>query len=166
MCAAVVMSGSSGLERATLAPVLASRSARRSTAVRMTAAVGTSGCASRTRTRKFSSFSLRMCGGRAEEAADIGAELERHVAGGQRRRRAAGGASGRAAEVPWVVRRAVDVVVALPVGQRDGHVGLAQHDGASGLGARDDQSILCWPPVLAAREAPGGRQSRDVEGLL
>ena len=104
--------------------------------------------------------------GRAQRAADIGAELQRHVAGRQRRRRAAGRAARRAAEIPGVVRGAVDLVEALPVRKRDRHVGLAQHDGACRLGARHDQRILRRPPVLAARKAPGCRQARDVEGLL
>src|SRR4051794_20277487 len=45
--------GTSGLSRPTLTPTLTSRCDKRSSAVRMVAAVGNSGCVSMTDTRKF-----------------------------------------------------------------------------------------------------------------
>ena len=102
----------------------------------------------------------------AQRAADVGAERERTVARRQRRRRSAGGAAGRAAEVVGIVGGAVDVVVALPVGERDRHVGLAEDDAARVLHPRDRQRVFRRPEILLRRKAPGGRQPRDVVGFL
>ncbi len=104
--------------------------------------------------------------GHAQRAADIGAELERHVARGERRRRSSRRAARRPSQVPGVVGPPVDVVVALPIGERERNVGLAEDDGAGGLQARNRESILLGPEVLGCRKAPRGGQAGDVIGFL
>ena len=66
----------------------------------------------------------------AHRAADVGAELERREAGGDRRRRAARRAARDARDVPRVVRRAEELVEALHVARPARQVGLAEDDGA------------------------------------
>src|SRR5690606_28721750 len=71
-----------------------------------------------------------VMGGIANRRADVAAELERREARRQRRRAATRGAAGHAARVPGVAGGAVDRIEGLPVGERDRHVGLAEHDRA------------------------------------
>jgi hypothetical protein len=102
----------------------------------------------------------------AQRAADIGTERQRSEAGSECRRRAAGGAAGRTAHVPRIVRGAVDVVVALPVGEHQRHVGLAKDDGAGALEAGDREGVLLRHKALGRHDAPGRRQAGDIEGFL
>src|SRR5689334_2750599 len=64
-------------------------------------------------------------GRRAQRAADVGTEFQRHKPGRERRRAAARRAAGGARKIPRIVGRAIDLVKALPVGQMDRHIGLA-----------------------------------------
>src|ERR1700674_4967661 len=83
---------------------------------------------------------------RAQGATDVRAERQRPKTGGQRRGGPAGGAARRAAEIPRIVGRSVNVVVALPVAQNDGHIGLAEDESARCLEAGDrDCVFLCYP---------------------
>ncbi len=68
--------------------------------------------------------------------------------------------------VPRIVGRAVDVVVALPVAEAERHIGLAENDGAGALEARHRERVFLGDEILERRDAPGGRQSGDVEGFL
>ena len=102
----------------------------------------------------------------AQGAADIGAERQRSIARGERRRRSAGGAARRAAEIEGVVGGAVDLVIALPVGEPERDVGLAEDDAAGVLDPRDRQRVFRRRKILLRRNAPGRRQSRDIVGFL
>jgi hypothetical protein len=73
----------------------------------------------------------------AQRAADIRAERQRAITGGERGRRSARRSAGSPSEVVWVVRRAVDVVVALQIAQTERHVSLAENDPARVLHAHD-----------------------------
>ena len=84
-------------------------------------------------------------GRHAKRAADVGPERQRPEAGGERSRGAARRASGGALRIIRVVGDPVDGVVALPVVEPDGHVGLAEDDRAGRLDAADDQRILGGP---------------------
>jgi hypothetical protein len=61
---------------------------------------------------------------------------------------------------------AVDRVEALPVGEPDRHVGLAEDDCACALQALDRERGFFRDVVDVLREAESGRQSRHVEGFL
>ena len=103
---------------------------------------------------------------RAQRAAHVGTQRQRPHPRGERRRRAARGSPRRPANVPGVVGRSVDGVVALPVAERQRHIGLAKDHGARLFQAGDDQGVLLWPKILELRIAPSRRQTGDVEGLL
>ena len=102
----------------------------------------------------------------AQRAADVGAEFERHIPGRQRRSAAARRAARAAPEIPRVVRRAVDVIVALPVGETDRHVGFADDHRTGCLQPLDRQRVGGRTPVAAFRISPGRRQAGDIELLL
>src|SRR5205807_292538 len=95
----------------------------------------------------------------ADRAADIRADRERTETRGQCRSASARGAAGRAAEIPRIVRRPVDLVVALEIPQADRDVGLADDDGAGGLQSRDQKSIFGRLEIPELREAPCRRQA-------
>src|SRR5690606_30216616 len=80
-------------------------------------------------------------GGVADRAADVGAEVEPGEAGCDHGRGPAGGAARGPLQVPGVVRGAVDLVVALPVGERLRHVGLAEDHRAGGEQALDRDGV-------------------------
>jgi hypothetical protein len=103
---------------------------------------------------------------RAQRAADIGAELQGHEAGGECRRRAARRSARGAAEIPRIIGGAVNVVVALPIPDRDRQIGLADHDSAGGLEPLHRPRVDFCLPVLEFRIAPGRRQAGDAELLL
>jgi hypothetical protein len=65
-----------------------------------------------------------------------------------------------------VAGAAIDRVDALPVGQVDRHIGLADDDRARRLQPLHQQRILQGDLVLEARMAPGGREPGDIEALL
>ena len=104
--------------------------------------------------------------GHAQRTADVGAQRERPVTGRERRRRSAGGAARRAAEIERIVGDAVDLVIALPVGESDRHVGLAEDHAAGGFDAGNRQRVLRRREILLRRKAPGRGQPRDVVGFL
>ena len=104
--------------------------------------------------------------GHAQRAADIGAELERHVARGERRRRSSRRAARASEPGPrgcWSTRRRR---CSSANRRARADVGLAENDGAGGLQARNRESILLGPEVLGCRKAPCGRQAGDVIGFL
>ena len=102
----------------------------------------------------------------ANRSADIRAGFQRAEARSQRGRRAPRRTAGRPIGTPRVARGAIDFVVALKIGQIQGHIGLAQEDGARGLEARDAFRILRRQIVLELGQAPGRRQVGHVIGLL
>jgi hypothetical protein len=102
----------------------------------------------------------------AQRAADIGAERQRAEAGSQRRRGAAGRTARRAGEIPRIVGGAVNVVEALPVGEHQRHIGLAENDSAGALEPGDRECVLLRHKALGRHYAPGRRQAGDVERFL
>ena len=104
--------------------------------------------------------------GVADGGADIAARLEAGEACGQGGRGAAGGATRRAAQVPGIVRRAVDGVVALIVGEVDGDIGLAEEDHARAEEAIHGEGIARRDMVLELGHAPGRRHTDHVIGFL
>ena len=102
----------------------------------------------------------------AQRAADVGAERQRAVTRRERRRRSAGGAAGRAAEIERIVGGAVDLVVALPVAERDGTLVLPRITPPASLTREIDSASSGGDEILLRRKTPGRRQSRDVEGFL
>ena len=65
-----------------------------------------------------------------------------------------------------VLGGAVDGVVALPVGQEQRHVGLAEQGDASASEPLDRERVLGRDVVLVGGHAPGRRRAGDVERLL
>ena len=104
--------------------------------------------------------------GHPDRAADVRADRERTETRGQRRARSARGAAGRPAEIPRVVRRPVDVVVALEIPQADRDIGLADDDGACRLQPRDHKGVFRRLEIPEMRKAPCRRQAGDVERFL
>src|SRR5438477_408276 len=102
----------------------------------------------------------------ADGRADVAARLQRGEPGRERRRRAAGRPARRARDVPGIVRRAVDRVEALPVGEEERHVGLAEEHGAGAEQAIDNDRVPRRDVGLVGRHAPRRRQARDVVRLL
>ncbi|MGY4346417.1 hypothetical protein ACVWXM_002884 [Bradyrhizobium sp. GM7.3] len=107
-----------------------------------------------------------MEGGHAQRAADVGPKREWSVACRERRRRAARRATRRAAEIERIVRRAVDLVVALPIRQAHGDVGLAEDDATGLLDPGDRQRVLRRLEIFLRRPAPGRGQAGDVVGFF
>ena len=87
----------------------------------------------------------------ADRGTDVAAGLDPGQACGQRRRRAAGRAAWCARKVPGVVGGAVDLVVALPVGEHERHVGLAKQDDTGVEHALHRQGILAGDIGLEIR---------------
>ncbi len=104
--------------------------------------------------------------GGAQRTADVGADGQRAESARQGRRRSAGGSARRAAVVPRVVGRAVDLVETLDVLQPQGHIGLAEHHRAGGLDPRHLHRVLGRHEVPVLGHAPGRGQPGDVVGLL
>ena len=102
----------------------------------------------------------------AQRAGDVAAGAEGRQPRGKRRRFAARRATGRARQVPRVVGGAVNVIVALRVGEHVRHVGLAEHDGAGMQQAIDQERVAGGDVVLPQRIAEGGRQAGDIERFL
>ena len=65
-----------------------------------------------------------------------------------------------------IVRGAVNLVVALKIGQRQGHVRLAEDDDAGGFQLLYRFRILGGDVVLPDRVAPGSGSACQVEGFL
>ena len=82
--------------------------------------------------------------GSAHRSTKVRTKRQRTKAARERRGRAARRAPGRETKVPGIIGCPVDVVVALPVAQRQRHIGLAENDGARILYARNDQRVFFW----------------------
>ena len=102
----------------------------------------------------------------ADGGTDVAAEFEPGEAGRKRGGRPAGGPAGGAREVPGVVGGAVDRVEALPIRQRDRHIGLAEDHRPGVQQPLHRKRIGRGDRVLQRREAPMGRQAGDVEAFL
>ncbi len=102
----------------------------------------------------------------ANRGADVATRLDPGEARGERRGRAARGAAGRAADVPRIVGRAVNRIVALPVGQHHRHVALAEQRHARIDHALRQHGGRLRDVVLHRRQAPGGGRARDLKALL
>ena len=116
--------------------------------------------------RRFVSIDAAVMRRVAQRAGYVAASAECREPGGECGSFAARRAAGRARRIPRVVGGAVDVVVALRVGEHEGHIGLAVHDGAGLQQAIDQEGVAGGDIVLPQRVAEGGRQTRDVERFL
>ena len=105
-------------------------------------------------------------GGHADRAADVRADFDRHVAGGERRCCAARRAAADAIMVVRVAGAAVIGVVGLQIGEADGDVGLAEDYRAGGLHALDGDRVGLGDMVGVFGEAPAGGEAGDVEAFL
>ena len=83
-----------------------------------------------------------------DRRADVAPRLDARQAGGERRGRAAGGAARRAPEIPGIVGGAVHRVVALPVGEHERHIALAEEHHARAEQAVHGERIARRPIVL------------------
>ena len=102
----------------------------------------------------------------AQRAADVGAERQRPETGRERRGRSAGRAARRSRLVPGIVRRPVDIVIALPVAVDEGHIGLAENDRTSALEARHCERVFLRHIVFEHGHAPCRRQAGYIIGLF
>ena len=102
----------------------------------------------------------------ADGRADVAAGFQRGEPGRQRGGRAARGAARRPRQVPRVVGRAVDGVEALPVGEVERHVRLAEEHDAGPEQAVDGQRVPGRDVVVEGRHAPRRGQAGDVVRLL
>ena len=101
-----------------------------------------------------------------DRTADVAAELERREAGGESGRGTSGRAARRPFQVPWVVRLAEHVVVALRVACVDRQVRLAEDDGA-GRAQPGDRHGVDLRNVAAQFGCAGGRAHPDgLKGVL
>ena len=102
----------------------------------------------------------------SDRTADVAADLQPGEPGGQCCGRTARRAARCAAGIPGVVGRAIDVVVALEVGEPDRDVGLAEDVGAGCRQALHRQRILVSDVVAQLGDAPGGRHAAKVVAFL
>ncbi len=102
----------------------------------------------------------------AKRSGAVAARGEIAQSRGQGRGAAAAGAARRQRQVPRIVRRAVDVVVALPIVEHERHVGVAEHDRAGGPEATYDLRVGRWAVLGQLLDAAGGRHAGDLEGVL
>ena len=102
----------------------------------------------------------------ADRPADIAADLEPGQSGGKRRGRSAGRSARRVGGVPRVGGGAVNRIIALPVGQIDRNVGLAEDHRPGGFQPADRDRRYRDRVGLHLHMATGGRQSLDVEALF
>ena len=98
--------------------------------------------------------------------ADVRAELARHHAGGDGGSRPSGGTTRAACRIVRIAGAAIDRVEALPVGEIDWHVGLAEQDRTCRLELADDPGIARGQLVAIGFMPPTGRQPGNVETLL
>ena len=104
--------------------------------------------------------------GIADRRADVAARFHTGQPGRQRRRRATRRSARRHRRVPGIVRRTIDGIVALPVGEQDRHVGLAEEIDAGLLQALDGKRARLCDVVLVLGKAPGRRRTRYLVALL
>ena len=102
----------------------------------------------------------------AERAADIPAEFQPR----EPCRQGGGGTAGRAAryagQIPGVIGGPVDGIEALPVGQHQGDVGLAEDNSASGLQPLHGHRVTLRIVVLIRRIPPRRRRADPVKILF
>src|SRR5262245_46652354 len=82
------------------------------------------------------------------------------------RRAAAAGSTGRSRTIPWIVRRSVDIVEALPVAQHERHIGVAKNDGARIPEPPHSGRIARRAMVFQKRCPAGGRHTRNLKAVL
>ena len=70
------------------------------------------------------------------------------------------------AEIEGIVGGAVDLVVALPVAERERHVGLAEDDAAGVLDARNRERVFLRLEILLRRDTPGRRRPATLKDSL
>src|SRR5260370_10003535 len=87
---------------------------------------------------------------------DVTAKREMAESGRESRGAAARRTAGRAGEVPRIIRRAVDRVVALQIGEHHGHIGFPRDDRAGFKKSVDGDGILLRAKVRILRNAGGG----------
>jgi hypothetical protein len=102
----------------------------------------------------------------ADRAADIAADLEPGQPSGECSRGTTRGSTRRPRPVPGVVRRPINRVVALRVGEQHRYVGLAENDGSGGKKPVHRQRIRDRDIASQLRQPPGGRHPNDIERFL
>src|SRR5580704_15057918 len=95
----------------------------------------------------------------AQRAGNVTASTEGRQPCSQGCSLAARRATRRARRIPWIVRRAVNLVVALRIREHEGHVCFAIDDGAGLQQAIDQEGILRGDVVLPKWVAEGRRQA-------
>src|SRR6185295_17171911 len=91
----------------------------------------------------------------ADRCADVATQFEASQSGGQGRGGPARRAARTSCDIPWIVRRAVDRIESLPVGQKRGHIGFAEYDCTRVLQAPHREGILFCDIALHVKAAPG-----------
>lgn len=104
--------------------------------------------------------------GHPHRSADVGAVVAGHHAARYGRRAPARRAAGGTVRVVGVGGAAIDRVEALPVGEVDRDVGLADDHRAGRLQPLDEKRVGRGDLVLEARVPPGGGEPGDIEALL
>ena len=102
----------------------------------------------------------------ADRRTDVAAQLQRAEPRSHRCGRAARRATRRSGQIPGVARGAVDLVEALPVGQRGRHIALAEDHRAGAEQALYRHRVGGRDVVAKSLVAEGRRQPCDVERLL
>ena len=102
----------------------------------------------------------------ADRARDVAAELQRREPGRDRCGRPARRSARRPRQIPRVARRPVHRVVALVIGRRERHVGLAERDGARRPEQGHRLRVACRDVVGELREAARRRHPRNLPGVL
>ena len=105
-------------------------------------------------------------GGETNRGRQIGADLKRCHARGQRRRRAAAGTAWRPRGVPRVVGATEDGISGLKVGEHHGDVRLADENASGGLKPGRHRAVLLGNVIRQGRESGGGAHPRGGMRVL
>ena len=104
--------------------------------------------------------------GHAQRAPNVASNAQIRQARGQRGGASPGRSSRCARHIPRIVRRAVDIVITLPVHQVERHIGASDQHRARTQQPLDDGRIRRCPAALQRGNAPGVRLSLDPERFL
>ena len=101
-----------------------------------------------------------------DRATDVRSGLQTRQSSGKRRCRSSGAPTGYPLDVIGVVRRAVDRVVALKIGQTKGHVRLAENHRSRPLQSADRERVFRCNILCKIGHAMGGGEIGDVIAFL
>ena len=105
-------------------------------------------------------------GRNADRATDIAAKLERREPRGHGRRSAARAPTGRACQIPRIIRAAEKLVVRLPITRIWRQVGLTEDDRARGAEAAHRRCIFRGTVARTARQPAGGWESSYINRVF